>query len=82
MIRLLAPAGRQNVQGVCVYPEVIALRVAVKMKTYAITSDLCNGEKAEEGRMLGVDALKSHADLEGVSARWKRLVRKINKNEK
>lgn len=38
--RALTPACRMDVRGVCIHPEVVTVRVTVKMETQSVTADL------------------------------------------
>ena len=53
----LAPANRKNVFAVGVNPEVVDIRVAVKVKFDSVTHDIHDGHDAEEALVLRVDGL-------------------------
>ena len=68
MVCLLTPSGRLDVQRVSIGPEVVALRVAIKVKPEAVPAHLSHGQHTEEGRVLRVDAFKFHTGFKAVFA--------------
>lgn len=51
MPRLLKPASRVDVRGVSIQPEVVALRVAIKVETHPVTTHLPAGREEKERAM-------------------------------